>query len=302
MDLSFREIAHNLSISVGTTFNIYQLFCQTGEVSPKKPRKREESRKLDNYHENYIICMIVSDPTLYLSDITQKVYDVTGVAVSSATICRLLASHGITRKKVKQIALQRNSEYRGAFIANVLLYSRDMFVWVDETGSDKRDLYRKYGYAFRGERAEVHRLVIRGKRVSSIAAISSTGVVDVHMTTESVNGDTFFDFVRGSLIPNMLPYPNPKSIIIMDNCSIHHVGHVAALLEEMGILHLFLPPYSPDLNPIESVFGFIKGYLKEYEYIMHAFPDYKVLLKSAFEQITQDMCNNWITLSGYDYS
>lgn len=143
MDLSFREIAHNLSISVGTTFNIYQLFCQTGEVSPKKPRKREESRKLDNYHENYIICMIVSDPTLYLSDITQKVYDVTGVAVSSATICRLLASHGITRKKVKQIALQRNSEYRGAFIANVLLYSRDMFVWVDETGSDKRDLYRK---------------------------------------------------------------------------------------------------------------------------------------------------------------
>lgn len=78
----------------------------------------------------------------------------------------------------------------------LLLMYYDMFVWVDETGSDKRDLYRKYGYAFRGERAEVHRLVIRGKRVSSIA---STGVVDVHMTTESINGDTFFE------IPNMLP-------------------------------------------------------------------------------------------------
>ena len=243
--------------------------------------ERIECRKLDNYHENYIICMVSSDPTLYLSDITQKVYEITGVAISSATVCRLLGRHGFTRKKVKQVALQRNCEFRGAFIANVLLYTREMFVWVDETGSDRRDANRMYGYAFRGQRAEVHRLMVRGKRVSSIAAISSTGMVDVYMTTDSVNGDTFFDFVRGSLIPNMLPFPNPRSIVVMDNCSIHHVEQVTALLEEAGILVLFLPPYSPDLNPIESVFGFVKGYLKQYTDISHAFPDYIVLLKSA---------------------
>ena len=111
MDLPFRVIARNLSISMGTAYNIQKLFCQTGEVSPKKLRKREECRKLDNYHENYIMCMISSDPTLYLSDFTQQIYDITGVAVSYATVCRLLAKHGFTRKRVKQIALQRNCNY-----------------------------------------------------------------------------------------------------------------------------------------------------------------------------------------------
>ena len=85
----------------------------------------------------------------------------------------------------------------------------------------------------------------------------------------------------------MLPFPHPKSILIMDNCSIHHIEHVTTLIEEAGILLLFLPPYSPDLNPIECVFGFVKGYLKEYEHISCAFPDSRVLLKSAFEH---DMC------------
>ena len=75
---------------------------------------------------------------------------------------------------------------------------------------------------------------MRGKRVSAIAAISSDGLVAVELTTDSVNAEKFLDFVRGSLIPEMEPFDGSikKSIVILDNCSIHHVGVVKQLFAD----------------------------------------------------------------------
>ena len=77
-----------------------------------------------------------------------------------------------------------------------------------------------------------------------------------------MNGETFFDFARGTLIPNMMPFngSNPKSIVIMDNLSVHHAREVKDLLKQAGILVLYLPPYSPDLNPIEEMFSYVKTF------------------------------------------
>ena len=57
---------------------------------------------------------------------------------------------------------------------------------------------------------------------------------------------------------------NSRSIAVMDNCSIHHTQEVADLFLQAGILLIYLPPYGPDLNPIELAFGYMKGYFKEY--------------------------------------
>ena len=215
------------------------------------------------------------------------------------TVCKLLARYGYTRKKMKRIALQRNIDYRGAFMAEVCQYSRDMFIWVDETGSDARDMLRRYGYALRGLRAETRSLLVRGRRISSIAAIDSTGLVDVYNTNGTVNGEIFYDFVRGSLIPNMLPFPNPRSILVMDNCSIHHVDFVREFIQDCGVLLLFLPPYSPDFTPIESVFGYVKQYLKQHEDMMEIFVNSCDLVQAGFEEITGELCDAWITHCGY---
>ena len=89
------------------------------------------------------------------------------------------------------------------------------------------------------------------------------GILDVEMTPNSVNGEMFCDLVRGTLIPNMLPFDgmNPTSIVVMDNCSIHLVAEVKSMLDDAQIL-IYLPPYRPDLNPIEEAFGYVKGYLE----------------------------------------
>jgi transposase len=77
----------------------------------------------------------------------------------------------------------------------------------------------------------------------------------------------------------MLPFDgqNPTPIVVMDNCSIHHVAEAKSKLEDAGILLIYLPPYSPDpdpdLNPIEEAFGYVKGYLRSHDDIAAAFPN-----------------------------
>ena len=95
--------------------------------------------------------------------------------------------------------------------------------------------------------------------MSAIAALSYQGLNALELTDGTVNSNIFFDIVGGSLIPEMQPFDgyNPTSIALMDNCSIHHTQEVAELSLEAGILQIFLPPCSPDLNPIELEFWYV---------------------------------------------
>ena len=67
----------------------------------------------------------------------------------------------------------------------------------------------------------------------------------------------FTAFVQTHLLPQLMPYngTNPHSVVIMDNCSIHHVPEVIKSVQDVGALIRFLPPYSPDFDPIEETFS-----------------------------------------------
>ena len=167
----------------------------------------------------------------------------TGTVVVPSTVCKFLGQYGFSRKKIQHIALQRNLSQRASFIANISCYPKEMLAWVDETGCVKRDLLRKYGYSFRGMRIECRCLLARGRRISAIAAMCwDKGILDV---ANSVDGEMFCDFVRGTLIPNMLPLDGLNPIVVMDDCSIHHVAEVKSMLDDAGILLMYLPPIVP---------------------------------------------------------
>lgn len=70
----------------------------------------------------------------------------------------------------------------------------------------------------------------------------------------------------------MNPYPYPNSVLIMDNCSIHHGGRVAELAKARGVRLLYLPPYSPDFNPIEKAFGILKAHLRRNQLMANTGP------------------------------
>ena len=300
MGLTFKEIATRLQIGVGTAHRVYTRYVDTGDVAAHKQPEHPNKRKLDNLHELYIIGLTHLNPAFYLHEICAKIFEATGVSVSGSTVCKVLHKNGLTRKKLVKVAIQRSTEFRGAFMANILQYPRDFIVWVDETGSDRRDALHKFGYALRGQPAVCKRLLVRGQRISAVVAMSSDGVEAYELSVGSTNFSTFFDFVRGSLVLTMQPFPAKHSIIVMDNCSIHHVQEIKDFIESLGIVILFLPPYSPDYNPIEELFSYLKYYLKEHEDLIQVLPTPVPVIEEALESVTSTKCNHWISDSGYD--
>ena len=143
-----------------------------------------------------------------------------------------------------------------------------MLIFLDETGSDRRNSIRKhaYGYSLRGKPLVSHELLVRGERISAIAFMSMSGMLDCKTVKHSVNGETFYQFMQATVLPQLMTFNGvtPHSVLIMDNCSIHHVyvDAIVNMVHEVGALVQFLSPYSPDYNPIEEAFSKVKAYLR----------------------------------------
>ena len=105
--------------------------------------------------------------------------------------------------------------------------------------------------------------------------MSTEGILACKVARGSVNGDTFLGFVENLLIPNLMQFDgyNPWSIVIMDNCSIHHIDEVTELIQQTGALVHWLPHYSPDYNPIEEAFSKTKNMMKAMEVEMQIIQD-----------------------------
>jgi hypothetical protein len=225
-----------------------------------------------------------------------------GVSISVSVVCKAVKSMGYTRKTIHHIALQRSELLRAEFMATISIYDPDMLVWTDESGCDRRHSARKYGYSLRGVPVHDHRILARGLRYSAIPVMSIEGVHDVYLAEGSVNGEKFEHFVEECLLPPLLPFDgiNPRSVVVMDNAAIHHVEEVTELIVgQARAKQIFLPPYSPDLNPVEEVFSKIKYLMKENDALFQVCRFPRVLLLEAFAMITQENCISYAHDCGY---
>ena len=109
----------------------------------------------------------------------------------------------------------------------------------------------------------------------------------------TTDGDSFYHFVQTCLLPHLMPFDgiNPHSIVVMDNCTIHHVEHIVKSIQDVGALVHFLPHYSPDLQPIEETFSKIKTEIKilEQDNDQNS-TDVELLLLTSFTSITPEDC------------
>lgn len=178
-----------------------------------------------------------------------------------------------------------------------------MLIFVDETGSDRRSALRRYGYSLKGKPATTDTLLVRGRRYSAIAAMALDGIVDVHITSGGVNGDVFCEFIEKNLLPQLLPFngSNGRSVVVMDNASIHHTERATSLIEEIGAIPIFLPPYSPDIMPIEECFSKVKSFLRANDPLIQILRESEIedIILAAFASITPDDCYSWVEHCGY---
>ena len=132
-------------------------------------------------------------------------------------------------------------------------------MFIDET-SAYVGISRKYGWAPSAER--VHDTRPKGKKawVSLIAAISLNAAMTEQalVVTDTVNKNAFLAFLETTLLPTL-----PKgSVLVLDNWTVHHGDDIRELVERCGCELLYLPTYSPDLNPIEHLFAKVKAFVK----------------------------------------
>ena len=105
------------------------------------------------------------------------------------------------------------------------------FIWVDETGCARRRSLSRMAYGVRGATPENVMLQVTGKHLFAIAAMSVRGIEDVVINEGDVDGDTFCNFLETNIFPLTLPFDGsrPRSVLILDNASIHHVERIINL-------------------------------------------------------------------------
>ena len=153
---------------------------------------------------------------------------------------------------------ERNAEKRAEYLAKISKIPLRDLVYIDESGIDhnniKTNCWAKRGAKIIGERSGKRRI-----RTSVIAALNGDNINAPIRFSGTANANLFLYWVENLLLPTLIA----GQVIIMDNCSIHKSLKVKELIESVGCRLIYLPPYSPDLNPIENYWAVMKNQIKK---------------------------------------
>jgi transposase len=179
-------------------------------------------------------------------------------------------------------------------IADIITHP-DILMFVHKAARDRRTSGRPKGWASMGRRCIQHRYFVRGQQYSILPILTIDGIITHNIIPGSVTSERFVHFLQELVIPLTNPYPGPRSVLVLDNCSIHHSEKVRALVKDEASCKLvFLPPYSPDLNPIKQSFFTIKSYLRQ------RWQDFSLsIIDNAIHAITLQMAWSFFQASGY---
>ena len=157
-------------------------------------------------------------------------------------------------------------------------------------------MIRRYGWAPRSERLVTAAPHGHWCTTTFVAALRSTGLVAPLVLDGPMNGSAFLAYVEQFLAPPL----KRGDVVIMDNLGAHKVAGVAEAFRAVGASILYLPPYSPDLNPIEQAFSKLKALLRG------AAARTKEVLWATIGQLldsfSPDECRNYLASSGYEFT
>ena len=165
--------------------------------------------------------------------------------------------------------------------------------FVDET-SLKTNMAKTTGWAAKGARLIDHAPFGHWNTQTFIAALRHDRLDAPWVINGAMNRDLFELYVETQLVPTLLP----GDVIILDNLSSHKSPKAADTMRAIGAWFLFLPPYSPDLNPIEMAFSKFKAFLKRIA--ARTVDDLWDAIAQAVDIFTPSECRNFFTAAGYE--
>lgn len=182
---------------------------------------------------------------------------------------------------------------REAWFEDQLDLDPERLVFIDETWAST-NMARRYGRCLRGERLRVGVPHGHWKTTTFIAGLTLRGMIAPFVLDGPINRDAFETYIAKVLVPEL----RPDDVVIMDNLSSHKGQRVQSMIEAAGAKLLYLPPYSPDFNPIENAFSKLKAMLrKAAERTVGGLWD---TIGRIIDTFSPAECRNYFIAAGYD--
>ena len=181
---------------------------------------------------------------------------------------------------------------RAAFVEAVHAEDFARFKFVDET-STNLTYCRRYARAEGGQRAHQATPLHGGPNVTLVAALTPDGLQAAMTVSGAVNGAVFAAYLAQVLGPTLVP----GDVVVLDNLPAHKVAGLAELVEARGARLLYLPPYSPDFNPIELAFSKLKTWLRTAQ--ARTREALESVIQASTDWITGHDAKNWFDHCGY---
>jgi transposase len=189
--------------------------------------------------------------------------------------------------------LRRVQERREEFIASQAKLDVKRLIFVDESG------YRlgsspRFGWAPRGDDAPGKAVHGAWQTITMIGALALDGFRGFMTVDAGTGAEVFLAFVQEELVSNL----RPGDLVVMDNLSAHKIADVRTAIQSAGADVLFLPPYSPEFNPIERAWAKLKDFVRRLSTLTR--DEFDRALASAMRAISSDDIRGWTAFAGYD--
>ncbi|WP_159513364.1 IS630 family transposase [Sphingomonas sp. T1] len=293
--LSRRQAALRFGVSAASAVRWQQLANQHGTPAPQQQGGDRRSMRIEA-HAELILEAYKATPDITLTELQALLAD-HGTEVALGTIWRFFARRGITPQKKTAHATEQDRpdilKRREEWFDGQLDLDPEQLIFIDETWAST-NMARRYGRAPRGERLRAGVPHGHWKTTTFVAGLSRTGMIAPWVLDGPMNGDAFTTYVTRVLVPEL----SPGNVVIMDNLSSHKAPAVRAAIEAAGARLLFLPPYSPDFNPIEMAFSKLKAHLrKAAERTIHGLWN---AIGRIVDLYSPQECSNYFAAAGYD--
>jgi transposase len=296
-DVSISFAARIFDLKESTARSIWKVYLKNGDAEAMK-RGRSLPTKMTNTIKELVQLLVDTDPDLTLAQICTKVFERLHTTISISSVNRILTAIGYTMKLSRIIPEARNSEQQVEsrfHYASMFMQERPVergnIIWLDETGFNLH-LRRRKGRSKIGERANVVVPNTQGKNISIVAAMNETGLLSYKAHYGAYTSILFAEWLA-TLGEHLGSLSLSNCWFVLDNVRFHHTALVASTVESLGFKLVFLPPYSPMLNPIELLFSKWKASVKTANMI-YTRENLLQAIETSAQTISTNDCQGWI--------
>ena len=290
------DISTSLEVNRTTVSKIIKRFKESGEIMSKK-KGGDFTSKLSGRDKEAIISWVDEDPLLTLGQLKEKINEELGRVVSISTVDRCLKNFHYTLKSLVPCPVRRNCdntiEQRYQYALQYRLLESEIgdrnIIFIDEVGFSV-STRPKRGRSVRGTSPFVIVPSARSRNISVIAAMTRNGMIFHSINNSAINGETYKMFIC-ELIQKCAEFQIMNPVFVMDNARIHHYHGLNGLKSVENRGWIYLPPYSPFLNPIENVFSKWKNFVLRSRAENES--QLKDFIVSGFREITSDDCESF---------